>query len=244
MGFFQPELTIEFYVASAVGGASILSGLITCLLACAKAAMQSRRFRRRRRRDVNHSESPGLVSARLPYLIWLEVVLMVWYLVGCNPLMLLFWYYLPAETEYDPSFGDGKLWEICGSVIFTVSFIPILTTHIIRLWVLKLKFNITSLSMLNQLGMVKWKDVRDTKWTKIYYNRRWTHNVSLLVLLSMLFDAAFTAIYTAALYIDYDLRNVLNFTVFSVLILMVLVGVYSLKSFSDPFNIFREEVIH
>ena len=247
MDLLQREVTIEFWVASIVGALSICSGLITCLLACCKCIKSSKSRRSRfQKRDVHHSQSAGLVSARLPYLISIEVVLMIWYLIGCNPLMLLFWYYLPSQypaaTQFNPRFGSGFLWEICGSVIFTVSFIPILTTHIIRLWLLKLKFNITSLSMLNQLGMVKWKDVRDTKWTKIYYNHRWTHNVKWLIFLSMLFDVVFTAIYTFVLYKNYNLRNHLNFSVFGLLIFIMLIGVWQVRSLSDPFNIFREEV--
>merc|ERR1719295_412274 len=138
--YLPNNLTVEFWVTSVVGVLSMVSGCITCLVGCHQS-VSSRRRRRTRgdhsKRDVQHSSSPGLVSARLPSLIRIEIMLMVWYLVVCNPLMLLFWYYLPFSAESTVRFGDGSLWEICGSVIFTVSFIPILTTHIIRLWILR-----------------------------------------------------------------------------------------------------------
>eukprot|EP01084_Bolivina_argentea_P050171 92250_1 len=222
-------IEIEFLSAIIVASSSFLSGFITFIIF----------FKTNKKASNDTTSHSNSVASRLPSLISIEIILLFWYLMCCTPLMLFFWFYLP--THYNQI--SPKIYNIIGASIFLLSFIPIYTTHIIRIWLLKLKYNITSLSMLNQLGMIKWKDIRNTKWTKIYYKHKWTHNIKILIILSIIFDIIITSIYTVLLFINIDWRIYLNAIIFTPLTFCLIIGIYSLKSFNDPFNIFREEII-
>ena len=182
-------------------------------------------------------QNPSRSTARLPSLINMEIFLLFWYLTICTPLMLVFWIYLPH------TYGANNIHNMLGSITFVASFVPIYTTHIIRIWLLKLKYALTSLSMLNQLGLVKWKHMRNSIWAKIYHRYKWSHNLKILICGSILFDILLTCIYSLILFTDIGYRIYLNLFVFATLTLCLLIGVYSLRSFNDPFDIFREEII-
>ena len=228
--------TLELIFAIIVGSASFVSGLITMIIFIKKNWLLSKSDDGK---ETSQHRITAKVSARLPSLIIIEIILLLWYLMGCTPLMLYFWCYLPLEAHMD---NTDQVHNILASVLFVVSFVPIYTTHIIRLWLLKLKFNITSLSMLNQLGMIKWKDIRQTSWTKIYYSHKWTHNIQTLLKIAAVFTITTTIIYTILVSVNMDNRIYLNSVIFGTLTFILLIGIYSLKEFNDPFNIFREEV--
>eukprot|EP01083_Nonionella_stella_P252566 870030_1 len=211
----------------AVGSSSFLSGLISMCVFFKKNNTFSNR-----KETFNKGRIAAPISARLPSLISIEIILLLWYLMCCTPLILFFLLYPHMDTRH----------HLIGSIIFVFSFIPLYTIHIIRIWMLKLKYNVTSLSMLNQLGVAPWKDLRNTIWTKIYYNHKWCHNTKVLITLSILFDVLITALYSVLIWFDIRYRFYLNMTIFPLLTLCVIIGIFSIKSLRDPFYIFREEV--
>ena len=231
------SLDVEWVLALIVASLSFISGCVVLIIFIKKNIKLNESDDSFTTKETSHHRSTAKVSARLPSLILIEIILLIWFLMGCAPLMILMWCYLPTQQP-----RTDNLYDILGSIIFVVSFIPIYTTHIIRIWLLKLKYNITSLSMLNQLGMIKWKEIRQTIWTKIYYNYKWSHNVKALLIISTVFTTTTTIIYSIMLIIDIRHRVYLNVSIFGTLTLFLIIGIFSLKSFNDPFSIFREEV--
>eukprot|EP01083_Nonionella_stella_P090390 252536_1 len=218
-------------IAILVGIASFISGAVALSIFCRKNIKWCRAIVSNTDFESQTSRK-DLVSARLPSLIFIEIIFLLWYLMGAIPLMLFCWFY-----------SDGTQYDIAGSIVFVSSFIPLFTTHIIRIWLLNLRYNVTSLSMLNQLGMMKWRDIDSNLWSKIYYKYKWTHTIKSLVIISCVFDAVITVLYIILLSINLNTRVFLNGFIFSTLTLVLIAGVIGLKSFKDPFNIFREEMI-